>query len=567
MSPTRTSVSIAILGASALLWLSACEGTPPEVADVDHAGHDQTETKPETGSGERKVLYWKSPMVAGEIHTGPGQDSMGHDLVPVYEDEASEAGVIRIDPVVTQNMGVRVDRVVRGPLTKTVRTVGFVEYDETTLGTVTTKVDGWIEKLHVDQTGVQVHAGDPLFEIYSPALFSAQEEYLAALRNVQRKDLPSVPASRADSEALVRDARTRLEYFDVSPKQIAELEKTGKVRKTLTLRSPFTGIVTHKNVVEGQRITAGADVLRIADVSTVWVIAKVFESDVPYLLRGQEAFMTLAYVPGKTFRGRVTYVYPYLEAKTREVPVRMEFHNPGYELKPGMYVTVTLTSRLAPEATLVPDVAVIDTGARAVAFVTTSPGHFELRELKVGRRAENNTLEVLSGLAPGETVVVSGQFLLDSESRLREAALKFLSVGAEDGATPVRETTEPATDEHDHEARVADAASEEIFYVCPMPEHVDILYDEHGRCPICGMELVPVVRRAGRVEEPRISHWTCPMPEHASVRKSGPGKCPICGMTLVPVVEKRAETAGEHVQAPETGPEGGAPGRGDEHVH
>ena len=373
---------------------------------LTHASASAPAAAQPTASKDRKVLYWKSSMSPGEIHDKPGKDSMGMDLIPVYEGEAA-AGTIQIDPVVEQDMGVRVDTVKRGPLAKTVRTVGFVDYDETTLTVVTTKVDGWVEKLYVNQTGAQVHEGEPLFELYSPALFSAQEEYLAALRNLQKKDVPLIPRSRGDSQALVRDARTRLEYFDISPGQIAELERTGTVRKTLTIRAPFTGIVTQKNVVEGQRIMAGMEVFRIADLSTVWVIAKVYEYDLPYVRLGQEAFMTLDYLPGRTFRGRVTYVYPYLDAKSREVSARMEFHNPGYELKPGMYATVTLVSKVADEATLVPDVAVIDTGTRSVVFIMPKPGRFEAREVNIGRRAEHNDLEVLSGLEPGETVVVS----------------------------------------------------------------------------------------------------------------------------------------------------------------
>lgn len=489
--------------------------------------------------GDRKVVYWRSPMVPGEIHTEPGTDSMGHDLVPVYEDEVS-AGTIRIDPVTEQNMGVRVGKVTSGPVRRTVRTVGFVEYDETTLTAVTTKVDGWVEKLHVDQTGVQVHEGDPLFDLYSPALFSAQEEYLAALRNRQRSNVPTIPRAQIDSDALVRDARTRLEFFDISDQQIRELERTGKVRKTLTIRAPFTGIVTHKNVVEGQMVKAGADLFRIADLSTVWVIGKVFENDFPYVELGQEAFMTLSYIPGKTFRGRVTYVYPYLEAKTREIPVRMEFHNPGYELKPGMYTNVTLTGEVAAEATLVPDLAVIRTGLRSIAFTMPEPGRFQPRELKIGARAEDNYLQVLSGLAPGETVVISGQFLLDSESRLREAALKFTEPAAASAAASGADA--PAAT-----GLLVGAKPDEgdLFYVCPMPEHVDILYDSAGKCPLCGMELIPVRRRAGHVEKPAASYWTCPMPEHAQVREKGLGKCPICGMSLIPVPEPKLEPAPE----------------------
>jgi Cu(I)/Ag(I) efflux system membrane fusion protein/cobalt-zinc-cadmium efflux system membrane fusion protein len=526
-----------------------CDMKLQPMSDDRAAALGLVETTGDTASAPkkgRKVVYWKSSMIPGELHTEPGKDSMGMDLIPVYADEVAGAASIRIDPVTEQNMGVRVDTVVRGPLTKAVRTVGFVDYDETTLATINTKVDGWIEKLHVDQTGAQVHKGEALFELYSPELFSAQEEYLSALRNRQVGDVRSMPRARLDSDALVSDARTRLEYFDVSAPQIRELERTGKATKTLTIRAPFTGIVTDKKVVEGQRIMAGMEVFRIADVSTVWVIGKVYEHDLPYVKLGQEAFMTLSYVPGKTFRGRVTYVYPYLEPKTREVPVRMEFHNPGYELKPGMYTTVTLISALAPEATLVPDVAVINTGLRSVVFTMPEPGRFEAREVTIGVRAENNFLQVLSGLAPGETVVVSGQFLLDSESRLREAALKFVEPGKADGATPIKAATERA-----EELRGAQphAAGEKLYYACPMPQHVDILYDKPGKCPLCAMALVPVMRREGHVENPPIAYWTCPMPEHPRVHEKGPGKCPICGMSLVPVTE--ASPPGAENSSPE----------------
>lgn len=447
---------------------------------------------PKSTNGERTIAYWKSSMNPGEIHQDPGKDSMGMELIPVYDDEVATARTIRIDPVMEQNMGVRIAPVVRGPLRKPVRTVAFVDYDETTQRQVTTKVNGWVEKLYVDQTGAQVHRGDPLFELYSPALFSAQEEYLAAIRNRQRVDVPAVPSSRLDSEALVRDARTRLEYFDISSEQITELERSGTVRKTLTIRAPFTGIVVHKNILEGQMVQAGAALFQIADISSVWVMGKVFEHDLPYVTPGQEAFMTLSYLPGRTFRGQVTYVYPFLDKSTREVSVRMEFHNPGYELKPGMYATVTLIGEIAAEATLVPDMAVIDTGLRSIAFVMVKPGHYEPRDVQIGLRGEDNYLQVLSGLVPGESVVVSGQFLLDSESRLREAALKFMEPEAVDavmrssGAVVAAGEEDLGMDTFTGTTRPA--------YVCPMPAHVDILYDTPGTCPICGMDLVPIER-------------------------------------------------------------------------
>jgi len=486
-----------------------------------------------TDSGERKVLYWKSSMIPGEIHQEPGKDSMGMDLVPVHADEVASAGTIRIDPVTEQNMAIRVDTVSQGPLRHTVRAVGYVAYDETTLTQVTTKVDGWVEKLYADQTGMQVHKAEPLFELYSPALFSAQEEYLAALRNLQPTDVVAVPRSRADSAELVRAARTRLEFFDISSEQIKALERTNKVRKTLTIRAPFTGIVTHKNVVDGQMVMAGSEVFRVADLSTVWVMAKVYEHDLPYVHLGQEAFMTLGYLPGRTFHGRVTYVYPYLEEKTREISVRMEFHNPGYELKPGMYATVTLTTEPTTDAILVPDTAIIDTGTRAVVFVRLEQGRFEAREIHRGLRSDDNRIQVLDGVAPGETVVVSGQFLLDSESRLREAAMKFLPAGKVDGAQPIKAATAAQHPDHTPTSR----GDERTYWVCPMPEHADTLYDAPGRCPLCGMALVMAHRHGAHLERPTIAYWTCPMPEHHAVHESGPGKCPLCGMTLIPVPE------------------------------
>jgi RND family efflux transporter MFP subunit len=492
----------------------------------------------QTAEGERKVLHWKSSMNPGEVYDHPGKDSMGMDLVPVYADEGDAGSAIRIDPVTEQDMGVRTDTVTRGPVRHTVRTVGYVDYDETSLADVTTKVGGWIQTLHVAQTGVQVHRGDPLFELYSPQLFSAQEEYLSALRNLQHAAVPSVPGSKLDSQELLRAARTRLEYFDVSSDQIDELERTRRIRKTLTIRAPFTGIVTKKDVVEGQMIKAGETLFKIADLSTVWVIGKVYEQDVPYVQLGQEAFMTLTYLPGRTYRGRLTYIYPFLESKTRELSVRLEFHNPGYELKPGMYATVTVTAETAADAVLVPDTAVLRTGTRDVVFTVPSPGRFEAREILLGLRSDDHRLQVLSGLSEGETVVVSGQFLLDSESRLREAALKMRPAGAADGATPIKSATRA------HEGKTGAATNDvRTYWVCPMPEHGDTLYDRPGTCPLCGMPLVPTERHGGHLDQPHIAWWTCPMPEHHAVHEKGPGKCPICGMTLIPVPEGREGAA------------------------
>lgn len=495
---TRSIVAVGVLSLATFglgAWASQRWGASLFGGAEDSAGGMSMGPSMQAESG-KKVLYWKSSMVAGEIHQEPGKDSMGMDLVPVYEGEGSGPGQIEIDPATQQNMGVRLGKVTKGPLVETVRTVGYVDYDETTLGVVTTKVDGWIEKLHVEETGAQVHAGDPLFEIYSPALFSAQEEYLVALKSLQTTDVSIVPRAKLDSESLLQDARTRLEYFDVPQEVIEELERTRVAKKTLTLRSAFTGIVTHKNVVEGQKVMAGHDLLRIADLSRVWVLGRVYEYDLPYVRVGQDARMTLSYLPGKTFLGKVTYVYPYLKEGTREISVRMEFFNPGYELKPGMYSTIHLRTEIDPEATLVPDVAVIDTGERSVVFVAKGSGRFELRDVRTGLRSEGDRIQVLSGLTPGEEIVLSGQFLLDSESRLREAALKFLDPGGDDSTSPTAHEMQQTEMQHIADADSDMPAMAPQQYVCPMPEHQSVLYEAPGDCPICGdsMQLVPAAQ-------------------------------------------------------------------------
>lgn len=477
-----------------------------------------------SASGERKIKYYKSTMLLGEISQSLRKDSMGMDMVPVFEDEAADSSTISIDPVTTQNMGLRTGVVTKGPLRRSIRTVGVVDFDETTLADVTTKFKGWIEKLYVDSTGKQAHKGEPLFEIYSPELVSAQTEYLLALN--QTTGTPGTESLRAT-------ALTKLKFFDISDEQTAELEKTRAVKKTLRVTAPRDGIVVEKMAVEGQMVDAGMKLYRLADLGIVWVQAQVFEQDLAFVRLGQEATVSLSYLPDRKFRGRVTYVYPTVDEKTRTARVRMEFHNPGYFLKPGMFATVELQAELESSAVLVPDMAVLRSGEKNTVFVASPGGKFEPRTVTLGSRSENNFYQVLSGLSEGERVVTSGQFMLDSESQLREAIQKMLQPGgvaatnehAGHIATPTNATTA--------------AASSDFAYICPMPEHVALKYPKPGKCPLCGMALVPVsadllakIQPGGRVE-----HYTCPMPEHSDVKLDKSGKCPRCGMTLIPMMQ------------------------------
>lgn len=380
--------------------------------------------------GERKVLYWQAPMDPTEIYDRPGKSKMGMDLVPVYEDQAgmSAGGTINIDPVTVQNMGVRTAFVTRMNFTRVIRTVGKIEYDEEKLYTVTTKISGWIEKLYANFTGEIVRKGGPLLEIYSPELVTTQEEYLLALNTQRLVSQSSFGSIKKGAESLLESTRKRLLYWDVPQSEIDRLEKTGQVKKTILLESPATGMVIQRNAIEGSHIKEGVNLFEIADLSKIWVHASLYDYEVPWVTEGQKAEMELSYLPGKTFQGKVAYVYPYLREKARDVHVRLEFSNPNLELKPGMYVNVQLQGKIIPNALVVPSESILRSGERNIVFVVRDEGKFEPREIRMAEEGgpNNRYTRIISGVLEGEQIVTSAQFLLDSESRLQEAIQKML---------------------------------------------------------------------------------------------------------------------------------------------
>lgn len=430
----------------------------------------------------RKIQYYKSTMALGEISQTPRKDSMGMDMVPVYEGDSAESATIAIDPVTIQTMGVRLGEVTSGPLRRLIRTVGVVDFDETALTDITTKFKGWIEKLHVDATGREVRKDEPLFDVYAPEVYNAQLEYASLVRS---GNLP-----------LARTTLERLELLDLPADQIETLKRSGEAAKVITMRSPANGVVIEKNAVEGMMFEPGMTLFRLADLSIVWVKAQIFEQDMPYVRLGQEAKATIPSLPGQTFAGRVTFLYPTLDPKTRTAQVRMEFHNPGLRLKPGMFATVEIESELAASATLVPESAVLRSGDKTTVFVAREGGKFDPREVSLGSRDTSGSYQVLHGLAPGDRVVTSAQFMLDSESQLREAIQKMLdpkgppkpSLAAEHAAmsTPAAEPSPlPAA-----------------TFICPMPEHGNVQYDQPGKCPVCGMTLIPGAATAAPTASP-----------------------------------------------------------------
>jgi Cu(I)/Ag(I) efflux system membrane fusion protein len=328
-------------------------------------------------------------------------------------------GTVQITPEKQQLIGVKIGTVEMKPLEKVIRTVGRVDYDEKSLVTISPKIGGWIEDLHVDFTGRHVRQGEPLLTIYSPELVSTQEEYLLALQ--ARKDLVKSPFPEvaASGNSLAESAKRRLKLWDISDDQIKTLEESGQAKKTLTLYSPFSGFVLEKSAYKGMNVMPGMALYKLADLSFVWVLADIYEYELPFIRLGQEASIQISYIPGEIFRGKAIYIYPSLNPETRTAKVRFEIPNSHERLKPEMYANVEIKVRLGQKLA-VPEGAIIDTGLRQMAIVDKGSGYFEPREVKVGAKVDNY-YEVIKGLKAGERVVTSANFLIDSESKLKEA--------------------------------------------------------------------------------------------------------------------------------------------------
>lgn len=359
-------------------------------------------------SGEREVLYWVAPMDANYRRDEPGKSPMGMDLVAVYADEVDgQPGVVKIDPTIVNNLGVRIVTAERGELKRQIDTVGYVGYDEDTVQHVHTRVDGWVEKLLTKATGDPVQKGQLLFELYSPTLVNAQEEFLTALRS---------------SNTLLRQAsRERLAALGVSAGEIARLEKERTVKQRVMVYAEADGVIMHLGVREGQFVTPNTDIMSVAQLDKVWVLAEVFERQAAWVKPGQEATVALDYVPGKTWQGVVDYVYPELDAKTRTLNVRLRFDNESEALRPNMFARVTIRTEGFGEVVHIPREALIRGGAVNRVVVDLGGGRFKAQPVRVGIES-GDRVAIRKGLKAGDKIVVSAQFLIDSESNI-EAAL------------------------------------------------------------------------------------------------------------------------------------------------
>jgi membrane fusion protein, copper/silver efflux system len=385
-------------------------------------------------SGDRKILYYRNPMGLPDTSPVPKKDSMGMDYIPVYADEGSGTvpGTVAISPERIQMLGVRTEAASLRPMAHTVRAVGTVAADERRIGVVNPKFEGWIERLLVNTTGQTVRRGEALLEVYSPDLVLAQREYLVA-RSAAADMAQADPMARDNAKAIAAAALFRLKNWDISADQLARLQRTGTATRTLTLSAPIGGIVMEKTALEGLHFGAGDMLYRIVDLSTVWLLADVFEQDLAQIRPGQSAKITVQAYPGRVFDGRVAFVYPTVNAQTRTAKVRIEVPNPDLLLKTDMYATVEIAAPVESTTVLtVPDSAVLDTGTRQTVLVDRGDGRFEPRPVKLGARA-GGYVAVLEGIRDGEKVVTGANFLIDAESNLRAALQAFT---APEGKSP-----------------------------------------------------------------------------------------------------------------------------------
>jgi len=383
-----------------------------------------------TAEGGREPIFYRNPMTPSVTSPVPAKDSMGMDYIPVYANDAvsrDAAGTVEIDPVVAQNIGVRTAVAERTTIARRIRAVGRVDFDEERMARLHPKVEGWIEQLRVDKTGENVEKDQILLSIYAPKLVATQQEYLLALNNLAAlKDSPFEDIRRG-AEELVASSRQRLSLLDVPVHQIHEVEQSQTIQKNLHIHSPVTGTVISIGAREGQYVTPETELYMVVDLSRVWVYADIYEYELPWVNVGDDVEMTLAGVPGKVFIGTLDYIYPYAEPNTRSIKVRMAFDNPDFLLKPEMFSEVVIKASEAVDIVVIPAEAVIRSGQSERVFVVRGPGKFEPTVVELGFESAGR-VAVLSGIEEGDEVVVSAQFLVDSESSLREATAKMMEI-------------------------------------------------------------------------------------------------------------------------------------------
>ena len=457
---------------------------------------------------KRKILYWRAPMDPNEIYNHPGKSKMGMDLVPVYEDEAGGSGTVKIDPAVEQNMNVKIETVQKKNLSGIVVTNGVLTIDESNQYVVTTRINGWVEKLYVNYTGQKVSKGSKLMDIYSPELVSAQQELLTALSYQNTVNSSSLNSIRESGNELVKNAMKKLELLEVPDDEVKRLIDTKEVKTELTLYAQQSGTVLEKNIIEGQKIMSGMPLLKIANLSNLWLMADIYEYELSKISLGSKANINYNFLPGKSFTGKVSFIYPTIDPKSRTVKIRIDVNNQSGELKPEMFANVEIKGNDLGMSPVVPENSVIRSGMKNIVIIALGGGRFKPQEVKLGGYSDGY-YQVLNGLSEGMKIVTSAQFLIDSESNLRSAIGQMQESGKpdttmqnmNDGKQKMEKGKEQMKEMKDEEhykkssivhkgiidAEAIDKNNDGKLWECPMDWNV--ISDESGRCFECNMKL------------------------------------------------------------------------------
>ena len=453
-------------------------------------------------SGEKKIIYWRAPMNPNEVYDKPGKSQMGMDLVPVYEDEEGASGVVTVDGSTQQSMNVKMEFVKSRELSSVVYTNGTLETDERKEFALTTKINGWVEKLYVNYVGQKVSKGQKLVEIYSPELVAAQQEVITAL---------DYESSLGNTESnMLKNAIRKLELFDIPKSEIDRLIKNKKIKKYMTLYAPFSGTVLKKNVLEGEMIKAGKEILKLSDLSNLWLKADIYESEMNKVKLGSKVEVRFSYQPTKIYDGKVSFIYPTVNPISRTISVRIDVNNKSNELKPSMFANVIIKGERISDSPTIPETAVIRSGKENRVILSLGDGKFKPVDVKLGLYSEGY-YQVLAGVKEGDAIVTSGQFLIDSESSLR-SAVKLFSTSKQENKKKDEMSEEEMKNmpsdanadkvEHSQEnensiirkgvidVEAIDANGDGKVFQDPMDWNV--ISDKAGRCPICNMFLKEV---------------------------------------------------------------------------
>ena len=474
-------------------------------------GMNLTPIKENISSGGKEIIYWRAPMDPNEIYDEPGKSKMGMDLVPVYADEAGASGVVTIDATLQQNMNVKIVSVEKKKLANKIITNGVLTTDETKEYLVTTKVNGWIEKLYVNYTGQMVSKGEKLVDIYSPQLISAQQELLTAIEYQNSTNGSSDKDIINSGRMLVDNAVQKLELLDVSKNEIDKLIESKEIKKYMPLYAPVSGTVLMKQVIEGEKILAGKQLLHIADLTKLWLKADIYESELNKINIGSTAKINFNYLPSKTYKGKISFIYPTVDPKTRVVKIRIDLSNLNGKLKPDMYANVEIEGKSLGDLPVISENSVIRSGEKNIVIKSLGNGKFKPVDIQLGGYSDGY-YQVLKGVQQGDKIVSSAQFMIDSESSLK-AAVNMYDSGTNNNKMK-ESSTRHSGDEHnkDNEDLLMNSEGNDLSSplirngiidvesidknkdgkVFQDPMDWNVISDKEGRCPICNMFLKEV---------------------------------------------------------------------------